>query len=45
MRALNDIVDFGKNKIYNMQLTRPVNCNIIIIERSPLTFGNQSVKR
>ena len=26
------------NKIYNIQLTQPVNCHIIIIERSPLTL-------
>ena len=29
----------------NIQLTQPVNYYIIIIERSPLTFGNQPVKR
>lgn len=45
MYAMNSIVDFGKNKIYNMQLKQPVNYHIIIIERSLLTFGNQSVKR
>lgn len=38
MYVMNNIVDFGKNKIYNMQLTQPVNCHIIIIERSPLTL-------
>lgn len=30
----------GGNIKCKMQLTRPVNCHIIITERSPLTFGN-----
>ena len=31
--------------LFNMQLTQSVNCHILIIERSPLTFGNQAIKR
>jgi len=31
-------VSWGYDKIYSMQLTQPVNCHIMIIERSPLTL-------
>lgn len=34
----------GYDKIYNMQLTQPVNCHIIIIERSPLTLWSRTIE-